>query len=187
MDLERLTGRRPIAYRAGAYRAGDAVIDALVQAGYRFDSSYDHLHKGNHSLGAGVSVGNDPFFYRGLVELPITCFRNATKLRRLVPPFRPTPEGLDRLGLEALRDEGARVVNYIFHSYDLMEMERDESVKLRRWHGRDARLVAWFEETLDWIADQPSDYQVIGFDDLDRLIRADPTLLSKTAIPMVAA
>ena len=155
---------RPTAYRAGAYRANDALIDALAVAGYKTDSSYDHIHADHHSLAEGIQVGNEPFVYRGLLEVPITCFEDQGKKRRLVPPFGSTPDDLDRRGLEALRIGGCRAVNYIFHSYDLTTLRASDGA--RAYGTANPRLCGWLDDTLDWIAARPDDFQVVTLQEL---------------------
>ncbi|MCK9249358.1 MAG: methyltransferase domain-containing protein [Solirubrobacteraceae bacterium] len=175
-QLASLTGgHTPTAYRAGAYRCSDQLIDALAELGFAFDSSYDHTWLDRHTICRDRAVGNAPFRYRDLIELPITAVRHGSQLRRFEPrPWDETLGPLELGALDALHREGVRVVTYILHSYSLMEMRRSDNS--RAWRGPSAKITEWFQRTLDHIAHHPG-LEVVDSVQLSALIDEDPTIL----------
>lgn len=143
-------GRAPRVYRAGRYGVGPHSLQLLAARGYRIDSSmrarFDYRPDGGPSF---ADVGNDAFRAGpgdALVELPLTTVFTGL-LGRLGPDLYPrfarrriglgalarshllarvplTPEGVPvRDALEAVRvalGEGARVLNFAFHSPSLV-------------------------------------------------------------------
>lgn len=141
--IERATGTRPIAYRAGRYGIGPNTLETLAGLGYRIDSSmrsgYCYAREGGPDFSA---VPNHAFHVAGLVELPLTTVftgglrRGGAGLYRRVGALPHGPGIASRLGLlsrvaltpedmpladalEAVRvavGEGVRLLNFGFHS-----------------------------------------------------------------------
>ncbi len=144
--IERATGRRPIAYRAGRYGIGPHTVATLAALGYRIDSSmrsgYRYAEEGGPDFSA---VPNHAFRVGGLVELPLTTvytgrlrrggaglYHRLAKLPRgpgiasrlgLLSRVALTPEDMPLAdALEAVRvavGEGVRLLNFGFHSPSL--------------------------------------------------------------------
>jgi polysaccharide deacetylase family protein (PEP-CTERM system associated) len=122
--IERLAGRRPLAYRAPAFsitRRTPWAYDALADAGFRFDSSQYDSPRVPDRIG---HVPAAPYRLelrsgRGLWELPVAVWR----LRgRPVPVgggsyWRVLPLPLLERGLRAVHDRSAYPVVY-FHPYE---------------------------------------------------------------------
>lgn len=181
-DLARFSNKRPTAYRAGAYRISNALIDALVNLGFDFDFSYDLLNKkGNVRFDPSQLNGNAPVHYRGLIEIPITAFayRSAEKKRRFVA----NPHKYSRIdALKAYRASGLRVISYILHSYSLMRVygDRDSGrAKVGRL-GLDKRSVENFEAELSYMK-QSDEFQFVDVAGLKAAIEHDPSILEGPA------
>lgn len=187
-DMAAVAGVSPQAYRAGAYRISDTIIDSLVQLGYRFDCSYDLLNrKGHVNIEGQGQLGNMVSRYRGLVEIPISAFvtRRDRKLRRMV--VGRGKSRVRQLALEEFHRAGVRVVSYILHSYSLMERveDPDDPSRTLGWGGPDERVIANFEEDLAFIAGS-SEFEIVDTRGLDEVIREEPGILvGSGAIPEV--
>lgn len=62
----------PVAFRAGAYAANDATIDALVALGIAYDSSHNGAEHPRPSALSLEPRTIAPLAYRGLTEVPVT-------------------------------------------------------------------------------------------------------------------
>jgi hypothetical protein len=184
-DMTRLSGTRPIAYRAGAYRISETLIDILVELGFEFDFSYDLLNrKGNGRLDSGRLNGNAPLAFRGLWEIPITAFayRSPGKLKRFVA----NPKPFSRIqALRAFREAGLRVITYILHSYSLMKTLPDpesDTGKAGRL-GLDSATVEHFEDELRFMQES-GEFEFVDVPELKARIQVDPDILRGPA-PLV--
>jgi hypothetical protein len=173
--ITRLTGSRPIVYRAGRYGLGPATLGLLAQRGYRIDTSmrarYDYSGQGGPDYRA---IGNAPFLTGpddAILELPLTTiftgqlrsggqrlYDAAGRVRHgrgvlaragLLNRVALTPEDmpLDDV-LEAIRvavGEGERLLNLSFHSPSVAPGHTP--------YVRDARDLAafwhWWDAVLD--------------------------------------
>jgi hypothetical protein len=139
-------GERPLAYRAGRYGIGPNSARLLEEAGFRLDSSVRSRFDYSRQHGPDFhGLPLQPYWAgpgRSLVELPLsTAFvgllrRGGERLYRATQAVGPlagalsrtrmlsrvplTPEGIsisDALAaIDALIEEGARVLNFSFHS-----------------------------------------------------------------------
>jgi hypothetical protein len=167
-------GARPIAYRAGRYGVGGNSARLLEEAGFRLDSSvrsrfdYSHQHGPNFQR-----LPQNPYWTgpaRSLMELPLsTAFTglmrgagerlySATRTlgpvagamarARLLSRVPLTPEGVpvaDALAaIDALIEEGVRVLNFSFHSPTL---EPGHTPYVRTEGDRTA-FYAWWDAVL---------------------------------------
>jgi hypothetical protein len=144
--IEQRFGRRPIAYRAGRYGVGPNSARLLEETGFRLDSSvrsrFDYSHQHGPDFNA---LPQHPYWAgpgRTLFELPLsTAFTGllrggGERLYRAAQSMGPlagalsrarmlsrvplTPEGVPAheavTAIDALLDEGVRVLNLSFHS-----------------------------------------------------------------------
>lgn len=118
--LEDITGGRVVGYRAPSFAIDAALFEALAQAGYRYDSSYNsfalHGRYGKMTLPAEKKNGVAVRFDNGLFELPVSNLRLGD---RILPwagggYFRLIPAGVFVRGVDAiLRRDGA----YVFYMH----------------------------------------------------------------------
>ena len=185
-DLTRFKGSRPIAYRAGAYRISNTIIDALVELGYKVDSSYDILNKKGHvQLDRDMLDQNAIMEYRGLIEAPISAYQWGRKNQ--IKRFVGNKHAFDRIEmLKDFRQRGIRVVNYILHSYSLMQVygtDDDPRAKIGR-KGPCHQSIEHFEAELDYMQTS-GEFKVVDTQGLLDHIAADPSILrGDGAIPI---
>ena len=165
-------GRRPIAYRAGRYGVGPNSARLLEEAGFRLDSSVRSRFDYSGQYGPDFSgLPQNPYWAgpgRRLMELPLSTtfiglFREGgERLYRAVQGMGPvagvaartrmlsrvplTPEGVPLReairAIDALIEEGVRVLNFSFHSPTLepghtpyVRDEADRTAFYRWWDG----------------------------------------------------
>lgn len=170
-------GRRPIAYRAGRYGVGPNSARLLEEAGFRADSSVRSRFDYSAQHGPDFqSMPLNPYWAgpgRTLVELPLsTAFvgmlrgggerlyraaqgmgpvAGAMARTRMLSRVPLTPEGVPLnegiRAIDALIEEGARVLNFSFHSPTLepghtpyVRDESDRTTFYRWWDGVLAHL-----------------------------------------------
>jgi hypothetical protein len=163
-------GRRPIAYRAGRYGVGPNSARLLEEAGFRLDSSVRSRFDYSAQHGPDFrGLPQQPYWTgpgRSLVELPLsTAFagllrHGGERLYRATQGLRPmagalararmfsrvplTPEGVSAReavqAIDALIEEGVRVLNFSFHSPTLepghtpyVRNEADRTAFYRWW------------------------------------------------------
>lgn len=172
--IEDRLGRRPMAYRAGRYGVGPNSARLLEEAGFRLDSSVRSRFDYSHQHGPDFTgLPQQPYWAgpgRKLVELPLsTAFtgllrRGGERLYRAGQSAAPiagalsrarllsrvplTPEGVplrDAIeAIDALIEEGVRVLNFSFHSPTLepghTPYVRDETDRIAFYRWWDAVL-----------------------------------------------
>lgn len=142
--FERRVGRRPIAYRAGAYRISDAHFPVLEEFGIRIDSSVQPYF--NSRVSDWMRTRTQPFRVGGVLEIPPTFVLlndrpDAWETRALAPSF-----GLgDPIStLSAAPGGHPHVATFVSHSFQLLRCresgERD-AIKSFEAHVR-SRLPA---------------------------------------------
>lgn len=84
--LEDLTGERIFGYRAPSFAITDKVLESIVQAGYRYDSSFNsfsaHGRYGTISLGKATKKNSAYLFKDNFYEIPVT---NLELFNRILP------------------------------------------------------------------------------------------------------
>jgi hypothetical protein len=152
-DFNRFASKPPIAYRAGAYKISDNVLDALRHIGIRIDSSYDILNKKEHvNLDPNKLMGNFPLEYRGLLEVPITAYVGANNSR--VHRFAPGQRSDERISvLRRMNASGHPLVTYVLHSNSLMKAVGTEDMARLALLGPDEERIAAFSKDLQFIAE----------------------------------
>jgi len=121
VDLfERRAGRRPIAYRAGAYRISDSHFQVLEEFGIRIDSSVQPYF--NSRVADWMRTRTQPFHVGEVLEIPPTFVllndrRDAWETRALAPSF-----GLgDPIStLPAEPGDPPLVATFVSHSFQLL-------------------------------------------------------------------
>jgi len=148
--LERWTGRRPAAFRAGNMGASEATLRELAAVGIRIDSSYAFPYVGGQCRFAPQEPYNGSKWYGEVLELALSGFRSW----RL--PRRPAAKPLDLMGIsfEECRDAIRRICRagadavVILHSFSLM--------KVRNVQYEDGRLnlivARRFRRLCQWLA-----------------------------------
>ncbi len=135
--LEDITGGRVVGYRAPSFAIDAALLDALAQAGYRYDSSYNsfalHGRYGKMTLPAEKKNGVAVRFDNGLFELPVSNLRLGD---RILPwagggYFRLMPAGLFINGVRSIL---ARDGAYVFYMHP-WEVDADQPrvAEANRW------------------------------------------------------
>lgn len=144
--IETRFGRRPIAYRAGRYGVGPNSAGLLEAAGFRLDTSVRSRFDYSHQHGPDFhGLPQNPYRAgptRSLVELPLSTafvgllrgggerlYRRAQTMgplasalarARMLSRVPLTPEGVPVqeaiAAIDALIEEGVRVLNFSFHS-----------------------------------------------------------------------
>lgn len=144
--IETRFGRRPIAYRAGRYGVGPNSAGLLEAAGFRLDTSVRSRFDYSHQHGPDFhGLPQNPYWAgptRSLVELPLSTafvgllrgggerlYRRAQTMgplasalarARMLSRVPLTPEGVPVqeaiAAIDALIEEGVRVLNFSFHS-----------------------------------------------------------------------
>jgi hypothetical protein len=188
-------GRRPIAYRAGRYGIGPHSGALLEEAGFRLDSSVRSRFDYSHQHGPDFrGLPQHPYWAgptRSLVELPLsTAFTGlmrgagerlyraaqgmgplggALARARLLSRVPLTPEGVPAAdaiaAIDALIEEGVRVLNFSFHSPTL---EPGHTPYVRSESDR-AAFYAWWGVVLNHL-----DRRGVRAASLDQLLAAVP-------------
>jgi peptidoglycan/xylan/chitin deacetylase (PgdA/CDA1 family) len=121
--IEKWTGRRPIAFRAGGYGAGVATLDALRQEGITVDSSYNAWAVAEKlcDLDRLGSINDVAVLKEGMLEVPVTNLRTRG-VRPGLRPFELSSLNATEMisALERLYEAGARTACGVTHSFRLI-------------------------------------------------------------------
>lgn len=202
--IEARFGHRPIAYRAGRYGVGPNSARLLEAAGFRLDTSVRSRFDYSHQHGPDFhGLPQNPYWAgptRSLVELPLSTafvgllrgggerlYRRAQAMgplagalsrARMLSRVPLTPEGVPAqeaiVAIDALIEEGVRVLNFSFHSPTLAPCHtpyvRDESDR--------AAFYDWWDRVLAHLARRG-----VRAASLDQLLAAVPprTMACKAA------
>ncbi|MCW7071762.1 MAG: hypothetical protein OCU12_05510 [Methanophagales archaeon] len=90
--IEKWIGKSPIAHRAGNYGANNNTLTALKENNIKIDSSF--FYKQNNCK-IQLSTINEPIFYNGVLEVPVTVIKKYPKLFRIPVPFKSNWAKLD--------------------------------------------------------------------------------------------
>lgn len=193
--IEAQFGRRPIAYRAGRYGVGPNSAQLLEAAGFRLDSSVRSRFDYSAQHGPDFQgLPQTPYWAgpgKSLVELPLsTAFvgllrgagerlyraahaigplAGALSRARMLSRVPLTPEGVPAqdaiAAIDALLDEGVRLLNFSFHSPTL---EPGHTPYVRNERDRTA-FYGWWGRVLDHLAKRGVDAAT-----LDQFLAAVP-------------
>ncbi|SIN98272.1 hypothetical protein SAMN02745824_2528 [Parasphingorhabdus marina DSM 22363] len=147
--IEKATGKRPVAYRAGRYGVGPNTIDILLKNGFLLDSSvrshFDYSAEGGPDF---TAVGSEPFWLgegTSLLEMPLTTVVSGMLRKQHLPLLKLmnrseimaaaisrlgiveriplTPEGIStreaREAIDVALDDGHKMLVFSFHSPSL--------------------------------------------------------------------
>jgi hypothetical protein len=137
--FERLTGKQPIAYRAGGYRIIDEHFPVLQELGIKIDTSVNAYL--NSRVADWMRTRTQPYWVGDVLELPPTWTlvrddREAQETRA----FAPNATAGDPVSLMPSSGTGVpRVATYVSHSSELMYSDRELSGDARTSWERNAR------------------------------------------------
>lgn len=169
--LEKWTGKRPIAFRAGNMGASEETLKALFEAGLWIDSSYTFPYVEGQCRFPDGQQFNGSKWYGQVLEVGLSGFRQPK-----VPGLHPAkPVDLMGTSFEECRDAtrmicdaGADAV-VILHSFSLFKV-RDVQYN----GGKLNRIVTRrFEHLCRWLSENRDRYPARTFSELGRLVKED--------------
>lgn len=178
-----LTGRAPVAFRAGNYQADARTLSVLAQLGFRVDSSYNPLCRRSGSFPQENLPVNRAVMLENVLEVPVTVVRQQlpvpNKPGGLVPlEICALSEAEMRSSLEQLHEHGASDVVIVHHSFACVKA-RDAAYRSLR----PARLVMRrFTALLDFLVSRSDRFEAATLDSLARQSAAPPGA-SDVAVP----
>jgi peptidoglycan/xylan/chitin deacetylase (PgdA/CDA1 family) len=168
--IDRWTGRRPVAFRAGNMGASEDTLRQLAAVGIRIDSSYTFPYAGGQCRFSPEERYNGSKWYGDVLELALSGF-DQPKLRVL-----RRSKNLDLMGIsfaecrdaiQAICGAGADAVA-ILHSFSLFKWRT-----VQYDGGRPNRIVTHrFRRTCNWLAEHAQQYPVRTFSELAAAIEA---------------
>jgi hypothetical protein len=180
--FERMAGHRPIAFRAGAFRYNQSMLQALAFAGIPLSFQYYPATAHKPTYPHGFDAGVLPVFRwsNGIVEVPVGVYENrhprqqlprykGFEFEQLLAPQQP------RMMMEQIRSRGPeyRVFVLVLHSWSLLH--KNES---NHYVWKDDSLVEKFREFLGHL---PPDVRIVSATELLAEIQAGRV---KTAFEM---
>ncbi|MDT7934979.1 MAG: polysaccharide deacetylase family protein [Sphingomonadaceae bacterium] len=158
-QIERWTGNRPKAVRAGNFSASRAVIDASADAGLRYTTHICtavapplepelRLPGGVHRIGDAI-------------ELPVTCFRSPGPGGAKLKPLQINAVSAAEMGaaLAALHASGAPVAVIVMHPFDFLKRDDKRFTNMRPDRLVQRRLVALCR----YLQENRARFEVTGF------------------------
>ncbi|MFO8012497.1 MAG: polysaccharide deacetylase, partial [Phycisphaerae bacterium] len=166
--LERWTGRRAVAFRAGNMAASEKSLEHLAAAGIRIDSSYTFPYAGGQCRFRPGEPYNGSRWYGEVLEVALSGFTQA--------PFpglhRAKPLDVGGISFAEMRDAILRITEagadacLILHSFSLFKV-RDVQYN----GGRPDRIVTRrFRRLCEWLAERRGAVPVYTFSDLARAV-----------------
>jgi peptidoglycan/xylan/chitin deacetylase (PgdA/CDA1 family) len=152
-------GRKPRAHRAGSYGVNGDTLRALATNGILVDSSY---YEGRSICRCFVNKANQPMWYCGVLEVPITVAVSPRKLCGFPFPLLSKYRKIDVNGMscqemceaiDRLREKVPFIVVFL-HSFSFMKFHRpDYSTE-----GVRHELVDSFKQLLDYLKREQYDF-----------------------------
>lgn len=162
--IERWTGRRPVAFRAGNMAASEEVLKQVSAAGMKIDSSYAFPFAGGQCEFSAGEIYNGSRWYGDVLELGLSGFT----LPRIPCESRAKP--LDLMGIsfeecrraiEKICGAGADAVT-ILHSFSLFKVRN-----VQYDGGRPNRIVMRrFRRLCEWLASHKAETPTYTFSQL---------------------
>lgn len=167
--IERWTGQRTAAFRAGNMGASQETLRQLEKVGILIDSSYTFPYVGGQCCFEETQLYNGSKWYGGVLELALSGFQ---KIR--LPGLHPAkPLDLYGIGYEECRDAVQRICGagadavVILHSFSLFKVRN-----VQYDGGRPNRIVVRrFRRFCEWLARRP-DLPAYSFAQLAAAVRA---------------
>ncbi len=159
----RAAGARSVnAYRAGNFGADFQTLEALVQCGIRYDSSYNFSYLGTE---CGLDMGTmlvQPDFVEGLLEYPVSNFRDYPGHYR---PAQLCAVSAWEMQAALQAAHSAQWHNFVIvsHSFELL---RDRKLPQGFAHP-DVSVIRRFENLCEFLSVRKHDFRTVGFSDLD--------------------
>jgi len=166
--LERWTGRRPVAFRAGNMAMSEAALPPLAEAGIRIDSSYTFPYAGGQCRFRPAAPYNGSRWYGEVLEVALSGFTQ----RRFPGLHRAKPLDVGGIAFAEMREAILRITQagadacLILHSFSLFK------VRNRQYDGgRPDRVVTGrFRRLCRWLADVRDTIPTYTFSDLARAV-----------------
>lgn len=172
--FHRLLGRRPLAFRAGNYAAGEATLSALGKVGLRYDSSFNAAYRGISCLLSAPGSLNSPWEAGSLWEVPVTVFSTGAGRFAGVKPLEISAVSfLEIRGvLEQAERLGLGTVTMVLHSFSLFKAADAQFTRLRP----DRLVIRRLRRLCEFLADQRSRFRVRTFSE-EPEPRRDPPVI----------
>jgi peptidoglycan/xylan/chitin deacetylase (PgdA/CDA1 family) len=154
-----LTGRTPIAFRAGNYGASKATLEVLFELGFGYDSSYNAAYLGTNCLMNGAKT-NAP--WRSAVwEYPVTCFETGMGVFRRLKSFEVAAISFQEMRsvLEFAYTQGLPAVTIVLHSFAFLKRYDLQYRRMRP----DRVVINRFERLCAFLASRPNEYRVTTY------------------------
>lgn len=169
--IEKWTGTRPIAFRAGNMGASEQTLKILSDTGIWIDSSYTFPYAGGQCQFPAGEPYNGSKWYGNVLEVALSGFKQ-TKLPGLYPSKPVDLMGASfeecRDAIRMICDAGADAVA-ILHSFSLFKVRN-----IQYNGGRLNRVVARrFERLCEWLAANHTTYPARTFAELGRMVKED--------------
>jgi peptidoglycan/xylan/chitin deacetylase (PgdA/CDA1 family) len=162
--MERWTGKKPVAFRAGNMGASETTLEQLAKAGIPIDSSYTFPYAGGQCRFSADELYNGSKWYGEVLELALSGFRQPR-----LPGLSPT-KPVDLVGISAgecvaaigaIGGAGADTV-LILHSFSLFKVRN-----VQYDGGRLNRIVTGrFRSVCRWLAEHREQCPVRTFAEL---------------------
>jgi hypothetical protein len=160
----RLTGKRPVAYRAGGYNCSLETLTILANLGLLMDSSFNATYQGQGSFDGHDIALNIAQRIRGIWELPVTVARQSLPdpaIRTGLKPFEISSISTWEMCrmLEHASSSGVEDVVIMFHSFSAVKARDLQYTRIRP-----DRIVRYrFTALLDYLAQRSDRFIVTTF------------------------
>lgn len=150
----------PVAFRAGGFGANQDTMDALVNAGIRYDTSFNIGYTPEKCrLPLPPSYGV-PYGIRGIEEYPIGAFKDYPGHYRPLQICACSASEIIH-ALERGEQCGWRYVVIISHTFEMLSGQWRGEARVRN------EVVRRFEKLCSFLAENRDRFQTVGFEDLD--------------------
>lgn len=156
-----LTGKEPIAFRAGGYMADERTLSILARLGLRIDSSWNPVFHRRGSFPAERLPANRPFLLNGVLELPVTVVQDPLPLPGKGSGLRPLEvcalsSAEMQTALNQLHENGVSHVVIVHHSFACVKAKDIQYRQIRP----DRMVMRRFTSLLDFLAENSSRFEV---------------------------
>jgi hypothetical protein len=150
-----LSGRSPVAFRAGCFGASEVTLRALRENGVTIDSSYN-LYYLDRSCGFERRPLNSPVTMEGVHEFPVTNFR-IVGARRAYKPLDVAAVSVSEIlaTIRGMQAGGCSDVVLVFHSFSFLkrrgtrfEQARPDRIVIHRF-GKLCEALAGMEDEVE--------------------------------------